>query len=141
MPSVGSVLSPPVPAYQNLPINTSFYKPSRFVISAITLGSTTTVTTTAANNYVVGQQVRLIIPPPFGCRQLNGKEGYVISIPTSTQVILDIYSSGGDAYIASSSTVESAQILAIGDINSGQINSSGRIQNGTYIPGSFQDIS
>lgn len=135
-----TVISYPIPAYANVPINAQYYQPSRFVISAVALGQTTTITTTEDTNYVVGQQARLIIPPSFGCRQLNEQTGFVISLPASNQVELDIYSAGGDAYIASSATTQ-AQILAIGDTNTGVINTNGRIDNQTYINGSFIDIS
>lgn len=135
-----TVISSPFPAYQNLPIEPQFYQPSRFVISAITLGMTTTVTTTVNNNYTIGQQVRLIIPPSFGCRQLNEQSGYVLSIPNPNQVVISINSVGYDPYIASSAHTQ-AQILAIGDVNSGQTNSNGRNSNLTYIPGSFINIS
>lgn len=140
MTSVGTVISSPVPAYANVPIEAQFYQPSRFVISNVTLGQTTIVTTSEDHNYVIGQEVRLIIPPSFGCYQLNGLSGLVLSIPAVNQVELNIYSAGGNAYIASSS-VDKAQILAIGDINGGQISSTGRIKNITYIPGSFINIS
>ncbi len=215
--SSDTVISYPIPPYQNVPINAQYYEPSRFVISDITLGRTTIVTTTVDHNYVIGQLVRLLIPKVFGSYQLNEMQGYVISIPSSTQVEIDLYSldantflpspytaiitnisvgypavitannsfglgsiltisgvsgmteiNGVSAPIASStsSTINLnydttgftpyssggvatlngiaknvAQILAIGDINSGQINSSGRIQNKTYIPGSFINIS
>lgn len=138
--SSDTVISYPIPLYQNLPIESQFYQPGRFVISAVSLGQTTTITTTVDTNYVIGQQCRLIIPPSYGCRQLNELTGLVLSLPASNQVELNIYSSGGDAYTASSATTK-AQILAIGDVNSGDINSSGRIQNNTGIPGSFINIS
>ena len=140
MTSIGTVISYPIPAYANVPIQPEFYQPSQFFISAITLGQTTTVTTTTDNNYVIGQEVRLIIPPSFGCRQLNQKTGFVLSIPASNQVVLNIYSLGGDPFISSSATSK-AQILAIGDINSGQINSNGIISSINYISGSFLNIS
>lgn len=131
----------PVPAYSNVPIQPDNYAPRRFVISAITLGQTTTVTTTEDLNYVVGQLVRLIIPPSFGCRQLNEVTGYVLSIPDVDQVVISIDSSRNvDPYIASSATTQ-AQILAIGDINSGNINSSGRVNLNVDIPGSFINVS
>lgn len=136
----GTVISYPIPAYSNVPIEPQFYQPRSFFISTITLGSTTTVTTTAPMDYVIGQLVRLIIPPSFGCRQLNNQTGYVISIPSTTQVVLDIYSAGGDQFTSSTATTR-PQILAIGDINSGTTNTSGRINNITYIPGSFINIS
>ncbi len=140
MATLTGVISYPIPAYSNVPIHTEYYAPQCYQISGVTLGQTTTVTTTLNNDYVVGQEVRLIIPASFGCRQLNGMTGIVISIPAVNQVVLNIYSLGGDQFISSSATTK-AQILAIGDINSGVINSSGRTLNGTYIPGSFIDIS
>lgn len=136
-----TVISYPIPAFQNVPIQPQFYAPSRFVISGVTLGQTTTVTTTVAHNYVIGQQVRLIIPQSFGCYQLNESKGYVISIPSTTQVEVMIDSSRNvDAYVASTATTV-AQILAIGDVNTGAINSTGRNNTITYVPGSFIDIS
>ena len=142
MVTLTGVVSYPIPAYANVPIQPQFYKPSRFVIADVTLGSTTIVETTEIHNYVVGQQVRLLIPPSFGCIQLNTVTGFVLSIPSSVEVELDINSSVGvNSYIASSNTTESAQILAIGDISFGQTNSNGILNMGTFIPGSFQNIS
>ncbi len=215
MASVGTVISYPIPAYQNVPIEPQFYQPSRFVISAITLGQTTTITTTAATNYVIGQLVRLLVPIPYGSYQLNNLQGYVISLPSSTQVELDIDSSQFNAYVSSpfvatisnisqtipavltvnhpiygaSALVEGvsgmteingqyapilfqtsttitllidsrlysaygsggtvtaqpfdsvAQILAIGDINYGQINSNGSMMHTTSVLGSYINIS
>jgi hypothetical protein len=135
----GTVISYPIPAYANVPIEAQFYKPSQFFISTITLGITTLVTTTTDNNYVIGQQVRLLIPPSFGCYQLNNTFGYVISIPSSTQVEVSINSYGGAPFQSSSATTQ-PQILAIGDINSGQTNSN-VVNSNLNIPGSFQNIS
>jgi hypothetical protein len=97
-------------------------------------------------DYVIGQLVRLIIPPSFGIRQLNEMQGYVIEIPAANQVRLDIDSRGMDAFVSSSATTK-AQILAIGDINTGYVSSTGRsiptIDGNTQIeiPGSFINIS
>lgn len=147
MTSVGTVISFPIPPYANVPINAAAYQPSRFVISAITLSQTTTITTTANMNYVVGQQVRLLIPSQFGSWQLNEQEGYVLSIPAANQVQISINSTNADPFVASSFKRESAQILAIGDVNSGFISTTGRsiptINNNSQvaIPGSFINIS
>jgi hypothetical protein len=131
----------PVPPYTNVPIAPQNYQPSVFVISAVTLGQTTIVTTTEDNNYVIGQLVRLVIPPSFGCRQLNQREGYVLSVPAANQVEVAIDSSQNvDAYVASSATTK-AQILAIGDINNGSIATNGRNNPITYPLGSFINIS
>lgn len=139
-PASGTVISYPIPLYANLPIEPQFYKPNFFFISAITLGPQTIVTTSINNNLVVGQQVRLIIPPTFGTRQLNERSAFVIAVPASNQATLDISSVGMDAFINSSATTQ-AQILPIGDVNSGQININGVNSNLEYIPGSFQNIS
>jgi len=143
MAQQGSVLSYPIPAYQNTVPEPEFYIPSRFVIEDIDLGLTTIVTTTLDHNYVIGQECRLLIPSAFGSFQLNEVKGNVLSIPQSDQVELSIDSLRNvDPFIASSETYPSvAQIVAIGDFNSGAINSNGRIQNKTYIPGSFRNIS
>jgi hypothetical protein len=142
MVSERGVLSYPIPLYQNVPIEPQFYKPRRFVIEDITLGQTTLVTTTTNHDYVIGQEVRLIIPAKFGCFQLNEVTGFVIVIPSDTQVILNIDSSVNiDLFSSTIVTTASPQILAIGDVNTGAINHFGRIRNKTYIPGSFRDIS
>jgi hypothetical protein len=138
--AINTVLSPPIPPFQNLPIQAQYYEPSRFVITAITLGPTTTVTTSVNHNYVVGQQVRLIIPPSFGCSGLNDKDGFVIAIPNPNQVIINISSIGNNTFIVISAKTQ-AQILAIGDVNSGPINANGINPTTTFIPGSFINIS
>lgn len=132
--------SGPIALGNNYPINANYYLPQVFFISAITLGQTTTVTTTQNNDYVIGQECRLIIPQSNGCRQLNEKTGIVISIPSPNQVVLNIDSSRNVDPFASSSSPTQPQILAIGDINQGQINT-GRSNNLTFVPGSFINVS
>lgn len=136
-----SVISYPIPLYQNLPIEPGYYQPRRYVIEDIDLGLNTTVITTTDHDYVVGQTVRLIIPSSFGCYQLNEKQGVVFSIPTSDSVVISIDSLRNvDPFVVSSDSTP-AQILAIGDVNSGAINPHGRERNQTYIDGSFINIS
>lgn len=130
----------PIPPYSNPPIEPQFFQPSRFVITAISLGETTTITTSINHNYVVGQQVRLLIPLGYGSVQLNGQTGNVISIPNPNQVIIDLFSIGANAFI-NSSIAQKPQIVAIGDVNNGLISSTGRTQPSTQIPGSFINIS
>jgi len=139
------VIGGPIAPYSNVPIQPQYYQPSQFAITAITLGRTTTVTmangtNNVAPNYIIGQDVRLIIPPSFGSRQLNGKSGYVLSLPSASQVEIAINSVGADSFILSSDPTP-AQILAIGDISSGTTNASGRVNQGTFIPGAFINVS
>lgn len=137
---MSTVISYPISPYSNPPIEPQFYQPSRFVISAITLGATTLITTSVNHNYVIGQEVRLIIPPSFGTRQLNERRGYVILIPNPNQVQLDIFSLRMDPFILSLATTV-AQILAIGDSNNGYISNTGNVISNPEIPGSFINIS
>lgn len=137
----GTVVSYPIPAYQNLPIKENYYEPSRFVISGITLGNTTTITTSTDMNYVVGQEVRLLVPSSFGSYQLNNRTGFVVDITGADEFVVDIDSSRNvDPYISSDATTV-AQVLAIGDVNLGYTNDQGNINNITFIPGSFINIS
>lgn len=135
-------VNPPFAAYSNVPIKSDYYSPGRFVITAISMGLTTTVTTAVPHNYVIGQLVRLDLTPGNRCRGINKSTSYVISIPSTTQVVLQLYSQGENAFVANPSNSNSyPQIVAVGDINSGQQNASGRTQTETYIPGSFINIS
>jgi hypothetical protein len=138
---MNSVISGPVPPYSNPPIEPQFYQPRRFEISAVTLGVTTTVTTIDDMDYVIGQLVKLLIPPFYGCRQLNEQEGYVISIPAPNQVVVEINSSQNVDPFVSANIGTPPQIIAVGDINSGIISSTGRNIPTTNIPGSFINIS
>jgi hypothetical protein len=132
----------PIAPENNPPINPQFYQPSVFIITAVSLGSTTTITTSVDHNYVIGQLIRLLIPFTYGCFQLNGQQGYVIQIPSSDEVVVNINSTQANAFIPSPSYgLTPPQIIAIGDINSGQIGSNGNVKINTYIPGSFIDIS
>ena len=130
----------PVPAYYNVPIESDWFMPRGFIISGLTLGQQTTVTTTSNMDYVVGQQVRLLIPYSYGSRQLNEKQGMIIEIVSANQVVVNIDSSIGVDPFVSGSNKTKPQIIAIGDFNNGQINT-GRTNNATYVPGSFQNIS
>lgn len=133
-------ISYPTPLYATYPIQQYFYNPSQYFISNITLGIVTVVTTTENVNYFIGQVVRLIIPPANGCRQLNGKQGVVISIPTANQVEISINSSVNVDVFVTSLESNQPQILAIGDINSGQTNLTPSNQN-VSIPGAFINVS
>ena len=138
--SFPSPIPGPIPPYANVPINAQYYQPSQFFISAITLGPTTLITTTVNHNYVISQQCRLIIPSINGPLQLNQQTGYVIQIPNPNQVVLNINSSGLNLFQSSTYPTQ-PQIVAIGDINFGAINQNGLSQVGTFIPGSFINIS
>lgn len=130
----------PIALFNNLPIEPQNYQPRFFFILNIAIGRMTTVTTTVDHDYVIGQQCRLVIPTVNGCRQLNEQTGFVLSIPTSDQVVLNIDSSTNVDYFVTSTSPTQPQILAIGDVNTGVTNL-GRTNNTTFILGSFINIS
>ncbi len=131
-------ITPPVARLNNLPIS-AFYQPTQFFISAIATGILTTITTAINHNYVLGQQIRIYIPPYWGIRQIDGQDGIVLGIPAPNQVSVGINSTNYDQFINAGFTTQ-PQITAIGDINSGPTNT-GRTGNQTFINGSFINIS
>jgi len=135
-----TVITYPTPPYSNLPIEPQNYLPNQFFISSITRGLTTTITTSVNLNFVIGQIIRLLIPPLWGAYQLNEQQAIVISIPSSNQVIINLNSNNSDPLLSSSPNKTKPQIVPIGDINYGVLNK-GRSNNGTFIPGSFINIS
>jgi hypothetical protein len=139
------LMTGPIALYNNVPIQSQFYVPSQFFISAISLGQTTTITTTVNHNYVMGQECRLLIPMTNGTIQLNQQTGFVISIPNPNQVVLNIVSQGDTPFNSTTLSIQ-PQITAIGNINTGVINNpiniiNGIVQTGTSIPGSFINVS
>lgn len=137
-----STFSGPVPPESNPPIKPQYFKPKRYVISAITQGTNTTITTAVDNDYAVGQLVRLLIPFTYGAGQLSKQTGYIVAIPAPNQVVVNINSLNTEPFIPSPSYGPTPpQIIAIGDTNTGPTNSHGRVNNITYIDGSFINIS
>lgn len=135
-------VSGPRPPYSNPRIQPYNYQPRRFVITGVTLGRETLVTTDVPLDYVVGQLVRLLIPPRFGCVQLTQRTGYVVDIPEPNQVLLDIDSSTNvNNFFNASDDAQQPQIIAIGDVNSGVISPIGPRVPSTAIPGAFINIS
>jgi hypothetical protein len=134
------IIQGPVALYNNVAVNPQYFKPRAFAISAIALGVTTTITTVLDMDYVIGQEVRLLIPPGDGCRLLNQTTSFVIALPSANQVTLNINSIGNDSF-NSTNTMQSAQIVAVGDVNTGAVNEEGRRNNITYVPGAFRNIS
>ena len=110
------------------------YQPGVAYINAITTGATTTVTTTTANNFVVGQEVAFRIPQAYGTTQLNSLPdvlipgspiyGYVQSVTNAFTFVVSINSTGYTASATNQSFASMvgqtfAQVLAVGDVNTG----------------------
>jgi len=112
------------------------YFPGTVNISAITLGVTTTIDTTDAHNFVVGQEVAFRIPAAWGTVELNSLPnlltpgapmyGYVIAVTDYNTVVVNIDSSAYTPFfsnhtVASVPGLSFAQIVAVGDVNTGGV--------------------
>lgn len=112
----------------------NIYLPGENFVSALTLAATTTVVTTNYHNLRVGQEVAFRVPSQWGTVQLNSLPnnlipgspmyGYVISITDNWTFVVNINSSAYTAFnanqtIASVPGLTPAQVVAVGDVNSG----------------------
>lgn len=110
------------------------YVPGAVMISAITTGTTTTIDTASAHNFVVGQEVAFRIPSSYGTIELNSLPnvnipgspiyGYVVAVTDYNTFVVDIDSSAYTAFdsnqtIASVPGLNFAQVVAVGDVNTG----------------------
>jgi len=99
---------------------------------------------TTSNPFLIGNYVT--ISGVTGMTELNGNSYQILSGNTTTLTLnvdaatYGVYAGGGLATLVTTE-FSVPQIIALGDNNSGQINSSGRSNLGTFIPGSFENIS
>jgi len=129
-----ALVGSPPGAYVKKVLYPYLYVPGVSFISAITLGSTTTISTTTAHNLVVGQEVAFRIPSVYGTVQLNSLPnilipgspmyGYVVSVPSSNSVVVNINSTNYTAFnsnqtVASVDGLSFPQMVAVGDVNTG----------------------
>jgi hypothetical protein len=135
--------SGPIPDYNNPPITPEYYSPNLSVLQTITPVNTfkTVIVTVFPNEFVVGQLVRFVLPPNVGMDSLNEQPAYITSIVDSQTFIVAADSTGQNPFDPSRNPRQTPFVIPVGDVNSGQINSSGRINNLLYIPGSFINIS
>jgi len=99
---------------------------------------------TASNYFVAGLDV--MISGVGGMTELNGNEYSILSV-TNTSITINVdstsfsaYTSAGTAILLTPGKNNLPQIIAIGDINSGQINGNGP-NTATFVPGSFINVS
>lgn len=130
----------PTGAYVKKILYPFLYVPGVSFITAVTTGATTTVTTTTPHNLVAGQEIAFRIPTGFGTTQLNSLPdatipgspiyGIVSSVTSNTAFVCNINSTNFTAFttniaITSVSGQSFAQVLPVGDINSGGVQYSG----------------
>lgn len=124
----------PTGAFVKKVLYPALYAPGASVITAITTGTTTTIDTTAAHNLRVGQEVAIRVPSQWGTTQLNSLPnvlipgqpvyGIVVSVTDYNTVIVNINSTSYTAFnsnqtVASVPGMSFAQIVAVGDLNTG----------------------
>jgi methenyltetrahydromethanopterin cyclohydrolase len=128
---------------RNPPITPQYYSPRAVVISSITpISQTSTqIVTETENQFVVGQVVRFDIVARVGMQELNQSQAIVFSITNDTTFLAKVDTTKFNAFNPAGNTLQDSMVIPIADLNSGQINSSGRINNITYIDGSFINIS
>jgi hypothetical protein len=119
------------------------YTPYICDIASVSQGQTTVITTDIPHTFVIGNQVAFSIPQEWGIRQLNNLKGYVISITTDTLTVT-IDSSQFDPFVVPSPpdfvVIDPAQVIPVGDANSGY-SAPGAVQpQYQSIPGAFQAI-
>lgn len=144
---VGYVISVPsddevVISFNSIGFNSFITNPITATITGATQNSPCVIT---ANNYFkTGQYIR--ITNVSGMTELNDNNYLILSSNSTTITIQEnstsfsAYASGGIATLLGYVTNE-PEIISIGDINQGVTNTTGRIDTGTYIPGSFINIS
>lgn len=116
------------------------FQPSNFTVYQIDRAREATITTLNNNNFVVGQQVRLNIPRPYGMQQINGQGPLVTSIISPVQFTINLDTRTYDAFVQFPTYPGKTppQVNAIGDQN---LTNSSPLNNGETIEGAFMNIS
>lgn len=143
----GIVFSIPASDEVTLDIDSSFmnaYIASPFQSSITGASKANPCVITSANSFLPGDVVT--ITGVNGMVELNGHNYQVLSA-NATSFTIQVDSTGFTTYTSSGTAtvfggiLSTSQIMAIGDINSGIISSTGRVISSTNIPGSFINVS
>lgn len=88
-------------SFRKINFNPIFYPRHRY-ITKITAAQQAVVTMSVTHGYKVGQVVRFVVPPAFGMSQINGLQGTITAINTTTttgnSITVDIDSSAFTAF-------------------------------------------
>ena len=145
---VGFILSLPTPNSVEVGINSVIADPfiaMPFVAGISGASNANPCVLTVNKIFPTGLSVT--ISGVVGMTQLNGNTYTIVKNYSNLNMAINvdstlfgIYLSGGIATLTTNPTTL-PQIVAMGDISSGQINTSVSMSSGTLIPGSFQNIS
>ena|SRR5271157_2638923 len=120
--------------------NSGTYLPFVCNITAVTQAQQAVVTTAVNHSFLVGNEVTFQIPKQYGMRQLNGLNGSILSTTTNT-ITVNIDTTQFDAFsvpsVPATVVLDPAQVLAIGDTNSGYQEIGNVVPIPQTIPGSF----
>ena len=120
--------------------NSGTYLPFRCDVTNVTQGQSTVVTTSVNHGFVVGNSVTFIIPKQWGIIQLNGMKGFVTSITANTLTV-NIDSTFFDAFVTptvtSPTVIDNAQVLCVGDANSGTLSPGSVFAKPNTVPGAY----
>lgn len=128
------------------------YSPTRRWITAITTGATTEIQLSVTHAYLVGDIITVHLPDAnFGMTQIDGIEGEITAINTTTNTItVDIVSTGFTAFAFPSSAVAATgitfpHVTPVGEIATQLTNPTDNeslfgIQLGTAVVGSNTDV-
>ncbi len=93
------------------------FQPAMREITVITQANPATVTTAFDHDYITGEIVRLYIPVDHGMTQADQLVGE-ITVTAATTFTINIDTIGFDAFVVPGATVQCAQVVPIGEINS-----------------------
>lgn len=102
-----------------LALESPVYQPAMRIISAITNAFPAQVTTTFDHDYISGTIVRLVIPPGFGMRQVDGKKGSIV-VTSPTTFTIDLDTTFFDTFVIPTTFPEDfqhAQVVPVGEEN------------------------
>ncbi len=124
--------------------NSGTYSPIACPISDVTQEQYPIVTTTIDHSFVVGNRVQFSIPQAWGMYQLDGLKAYVITVPSSNEIVVNVDTSTFNVFVTPTPpniyvVIEPAQVAGIGDINTGTSSSGGIPANPNTIPGAYQN--
>lgn len=121
--------------------NSGTYEPANEDIDDITQDAQAVVTTSIDHSFVVGNQVQFLIPPEWGMYQINRLKGFVISIPQSDEITVDIDTRAFDAFVTPTPpmfvVIDNAQVASVGDQNFGSLSPGGVVTLPNTIPGAY----
>lgn len=118
------------------------YYPRRRFITKITQASQAVVTLSVTHQFTVGQLVRFYVPSAYGMSQINGLQGEITAINTTTTsgntVTVNIDSSGFDAFafpLAAAFPFTQAQLVPVGEGTDASIASPNLLDDATINQG------